>query len=225
MASLQTRVSFLSFLPTQVRGQHYDLVLNGTEIGGGSIRIHDPALQKHILEEVLAEDTEPLQHLLTALGSGCPPHGGIALGEKWPPPICKMSYFPITHFQPRYFHNASLPKCSISKTPCFQNGVLSTCLWVCLVTDNCKITSVLLLSSSASLHISDASRMLPAWYHYPLTHCGLLSFSLCLLSNKDCQQAKWHGCLGTAPWCTTTATGMLWLNAYGHHLVLLTDAW
>lgn len=37
----------------QVRGQHYDLVLNGMEIGGGSVRIHDAALQEHIFSEVL----------------------------------------------------------------------------------------------------------------------------------------------------------------------------
>lgn len=38
---------------TQVRGQHYDLVLNGVEIGGGSVRIHDAAMQDHIFTQVL----------------------------------------------------------------------------------------------------------------------------------------------------------------------------
>ncbi|XP_032815019.1 aspartate--tRNA ligase, mitochondrial isoform X1 [Petromyzon marinus] len=66
--------------PQDVRGQHYDLVLNGSEIGGGSIRIHDAALQKHVLHDVLKEDVELLGHLLEALESGAPPHGGIALG-------------------------------------------------------------------------------------------------------------------------------------------------
>ena len=37
----------------QVRGQHYDLVLNGQEIGGGSVRVHDAALQEYIMKEVL----------------------------------------------------------------------------------------------------------------------------------------------------------------------------
>lgn len=66
--------------PLKVRGLHYDLVLNGFEIGGGSIRIHDPELQLHILRDVLGEDTTNLSHLLEALACGCPPHGGIALG-------------------------------------------------------------------------------------------------------------------------------------------------
>ncbi|XP_015687489.1 aspartate--tRNA ligase, mitochondrial [Protobothrops mucrosquamatus] len=66
--------------PRQIRGQHYDLVLNGNEIGGGSIRIHNAKQQRFILETVLKEDTELLFHLLEALECGAPPHGGIALG-------------------------------------------------------------------------------------------------------------------------------------------------
>ncbi|XP_019643380.1 PREDICTED: aspartate--tRNA ligase, mitochondrial-like isoform X1 [Branchiostoma belcheri] len=66
--------------PHKVRSQHYDLVLNGNEIAGGSIRIHNAELQRYILEEVLKEDASVLDHLLEALQSGCPPHGGIAIG-------------------------------------------------------------------------------------------------------------------------------------------------
>ncbi|XP_077188649.1 aspartate--tRNA ligase, mitochondrial isoform X2 [Paroedura picta] len=66
--------------PAKVRGQHYDLVLNGSEIGGGSIRIHNAKQQHFILESVLKEDPELLSHLLEALDCGAPPHGGIALG-------------------------------------------------------------------------------------------------------------------------------------------------
>ncbi|KAM9009466.1 aspartate--tRNA ligase, mitochondrial isoform 2-T2 [Ara ararauna] len=66
--------------PTKVRSQHYDLVLNGNEIGGGSIRIHSAEQQRFVLEEVLKEDSEVLSHLLEALELGAPPHGGIALG-------------------------------------------------------------------------------------------------------------------------------------------------
>ncbi|XP_076151343.1 aspartate--tRNA ligase, mitochondrial [Alosa pseudoharengus] len=66
--------------PHKVRGQHYDLVLNGCEIGGGSIRIHSASEQRHVLQTVLQEDLSLLTHLLEALDSGAPPHGGIALG-------------------------------------------------------------------------------------------------------------------------------------------------
>ncbi|XP_069497212.1 aspartate--tRNA ligase, mitochondrial isoform X2 [Ambystoma mexicanum] len=66
--------------PGKVRGQHYDLVLNGSEVGGGSIRIHNSELQRYVLESVLKEDVALLTHLLEALASGAPPHGGIALG-------------------------------------------------------------------------------------------------------------------------------------------------
>ncbi|XP_027469347.1 aspartate--tRNA ligase, mitochondrial isoform X4 [Zalophus californianus] len=66
--------------PEKVRSQHYDLVLNGSEIGGGSIRIHDAELQRYILATLLKEDVKLLSHLLQALGFGAPPHGGIALG-------------------------------------------------------------------------------------------------------------------------------------------------
>uniref|UniRef100_A0A3B5Q604 Aspartyl-tRNA synthetase 2, mitochondrial n=1 Tax=Xiphophorus maculatus TaxID=8083 RepID=A0A3B5Q604_XIPMA len=66
--------------PHKVRGQHYDLVLNGSEIGGGSIRIHKASEQLHVLKNILKEDPGLLSHLLEALDSGAPPHGGIALG-------------------------------------------------------------------------------------------------------------------------------------------------
>ncbi|CAB1317545.1 unnamed protein product [Coregonus sp. 'balchen'] len=66
--------------PHKVRGQHYDLVLNGCEVGGGSIRIHKASDQQHVLETILKEDPSLLSHLLEALDSGAPPHGGIALG-------------------------------------------------------------------------------------------------------------------------------------------------
>lgn len=73
-------IEFLSENPLRVRGLHYDLVLNGNEIAGGSIRINDAKLQEHVLKDILGEDTSQLQHLLDALSFGCPPHGGIAIG-------------------------------------------------------------------------------------------------------------------------------------------------
>ncbi|MEZ5275999.1 MAG: aspartate--tRNA ligase [Opitutaceae bacterium] len=70
--------------PKAVRGQHYDLVLNGVELGGGSIRIHQPDLQKKVFEDVLkippALVEERFGYMLRAFRYGAPPHGGIALG-------------------------------------------------------------------------------------------------------------------------------------------------
>ncbi|KAJ7699863.1 tRNA synthetases class II-domain-containing protein [Mycena rosella] len=66
-----------------VRGQHYDLVLNGVEIGGGSVRVHDAAMQDYIFTDVLQlseQEKSPFSQLLHALQCGAPPHGGIALG-------------------------------------------------------------------------------------------------------------------------------------------------
>ncbi|XP_055682041.1 aspartate--tRNA ligase, mitochondrial isoform X1 [Lutzomyia longipalpis] len=63
-----------------IRSLAYDLVINGKEVGGGSIRIHDGDLQKFVLQTILDIDHKHLKHLIMALESGCPPHGGIALG-------------------------------------------------------------------------------------------------------------------------------------------------
>ncbi|XP_022173731.1 aspartate--tRNA ligase, mitochondrial [Myzus persicae] len=64
----------------EVKGFHYDLVLNGSEVGGGSIRIHDADLQTKVIGSILNIPIETMSHLVEALKSGCPPHGGIALG-------------------------------------------------------------------------------------------------------------------------------------------------
>lgn len=72
-------MKYLRTEPEKVRGLHYDLILNGSEIGGGSIRIHDTNLQKEIFK-MLNINEKQLSHMLEALSSGAPPHGGIALG-------------------------------------------------------------------------------------------------------------------------------------------------
>ncbi|KAI9042654.1 aspartate--tRNA ligase MSD1 [Aspergillus affinis] len=69
--------------PTKVVADHYDLVVNGVELGGGSRRIHDAAVQEFILRDILQVPDERLAdfaHLLEALRAGCPPHAGLALG-------------------------------------------------------------------------------------------------------------------------------------------------
>ncbi len=73
----------LETAPGAVRARAYDLVLNGSEIAGGSIRIHDPALQAAIFRRLGISDAEARERFgffLEALEYGTPPHGGIALG-------------------------------------------------------------------------------------------------------------------------------------------------
>lgn len=83
-APVQEDIEFLKTEPLKVRGQHYDLVLNGVELGGGSIRIHQPDLQKQVFEEVLNIEPEIVEdrfgYMLKAFEYGAPPHGGIAFG-------------------------------------------------------------------------------------------------------------------------------------------------
>jgi len=77
-------IPMLKHDPRKVRGQHYDVVVNGWELGGGSIRIHQPDVQKTVFEEVLQIPPDMVKarfgYLLEAFRYGAPPHGGIALG-------------------------------------------------------------------------------------------------------------------------------------------------
>jgi aspartyl-tRNA synthetase len=68
--------------PTKVRGLQHDLVLNGFEVGGGSIRIHQPEVQNKVFDLIgfSSEQKAQFDHMLTAFSYGVPPHGGIAPG-------------------------------------------------------------------------------------------------------------------------------------------------
>jgi aspartyl-tRNA synthetase len=77
-------IALLDSDPKAVRGQHYDVVLNGMELGGGSIRIHQPELQRIVFEVVLKIPSDVVEsrfgYRLRAFRYGAPPHGGIAFG-------------------------------------------------------------------------------------------------------------------------------------------------
>jgi len=76
-------IDLLESDPSSVRGTAYDLVYNGNELGSGSVRVHQPEIQRRILRALGLSDPEIEQKfgfLLNALSAGAPPHGGIALG-------------------------------------------------------------------------------------------------------------------------------------------------
>lgn len=69
--------------PRKVKAEHYDLVVNGVELGGGSRRLHNAAVQEFVLRDILKMSDERLKdfaHLIEVLRAGCPPHAGMALG-------------------------------------------------------------------------------------------------------------------------------------------------
>ncbi len=75
-------VELLNTNPLKVRGLQHDMVLNGFEVGGGSIRIHDPQVQQKVFDLIgfTEEQKHEFNHMLTAFTYGVPPHGGIAPG-------------------------------------------------------------------------------------------------------------------------------------------------
>ncbi len=82
-APVEEDIPFLADHPERVRARAYDLVLNGAEIGGGSVRIHNRAIQEKIFNilKISAEEAQKkFGFLLEALKYGAPPHAGMALG-------------------------------------------------------------------------------------------------------------------------------------------------
>ena len=76
-------IPLLDTAPEKVRGRHYDIICNGYEIGGGSIRIHASELQRKVFGLMGYSDDEASElfgHMLEAFDYGAPPHGGIAIG-------------------------------------------------------------------------------------------------------------------------------------------------
>jgi aspartyl-tRNA synthetase len=86
-APMDEDIALLDTNPSQSRGKQYDLVCNGYEIAGGSIRIHQRELQEKVFSLIgltLEDAREQFGHMLEAFEYGTPPHGGIASGiDRW----------------------------------------------------------------------------------------------------------------------------------------------
>lgn len=82
-APMDEDIALLDTDPKKVRAKAYDIILNGCELGGGSIRIHDPEIQTKMFRTLgFTEEKaqEQFGHLITAFSYGAPPHGGLAYG-------------------------------------------------------------------------------------------------------------------------------------------------
>ena len=87
VAPLEEDLQLLDVAPERVRGTHYDVVVNGVELGSGSLRNHRSDVQRRILEVLgyaKADAEARFGFLLNALDAGAPPHGGFAFGyDRW----------------------------------------------------------------------------------------------------------------------------------------------
>jgi aspartyl-tRNA synthetase len=87
VAPVEEDVPLLWQEPEKVRGTHYDVVVNGIELGSGSLRNHRSDVQRRILEVMGYSETEMDERfgfMLRALDAGAPPHGGFAFGfDRW----------------------------------------------------------------------------------------------------------------------------------------------
>jgi aspartyl-tRNA synthetase len=81
-APKEDEIALLDKEPGKVKSYQHDLVLNGFEVGGGAIRIHEPKLQEKVFELIgfTEKQKREFSHILEAFTYGAPPHGGIALG-------------------------------------------------------------------------------------------------------------------------------------------------
>ena len=80
---MEEDIQYLDTDPDRVRAKAYDLVLNGEELGGGSIRVHDTSLQKHLFKVIGFTEEKAVENfgfLIDAFKYGPPPHGGLAFG-------------------------------------------------------------------------------------------------------------------------------------------------
>jgi aspartyl-tRNA synthetase len=87
VAPVEEDIPLLKTAPEKVRGSHYDVVVNGVELGSGSLRNHRADIQRRVLE-IMGYSPEQQEKafgfLLRTLDTGVPPHGGFAYGiERW----------------------------------------------------------------------------------------------------------------------------------------------
>lgn len=92
----------------RVRGQHYDLVLNGVEIGGGSVRIHDPEMQEYVFRNVLQVSTHPQRSLFHLSFCIHPPTLLF-----YPPALCVRKRFEFPAWDRKFLYIGPSGQCTL----------------------------------------------------------------------------------------------------------------